>query len=180
MTEIECPICHRKNRTTAAFCVYCGTSLIYDARAEPTTRRIGFESQLSGKTGEKVSIESFQVPEHGIALYVADYVTPIAVREDAAFVIGRKLSDLVSDKFVDLTGFGAYEHGVSHRHAMIRQKIFGYEIMDLDSTNGTEVNERRLRPSVGYPLPSGSLIRLGRLNLYAVYSIVRTKRESHD
>jgi pSer/pThr/pTyr-binding forkhead associated (FHA) protein len=48
---------------------------------------------------------------------------------------------------------------------MIRRKKTGYEIIDLDSTNGTWLNEKRLTPTKAYELQNGATIRLGQLRL---------------
>ena len=48
---------------------------------------------------------------------------------------------------------------------MIRRKKDRFEIIDLDSTNGTWLNEKRLTPTKAYALPSGATIRVGQLRL---------------
>jgi hypothetical protein len=172
MTMIEkyCPVCNRKNDTDAGFCIFCGASLeSMLGKAITTTRRM--EKASTGSTGEfeQTFLESLEVPAKGIALYLMDYPQPIAVREEQEFIVGRKLTDSQSAKFFDLTPYGGYELGVSHRHAMIRLTAVGYEITDLESTNGTQVNKNRLFPNKSYPIPSGSQIRLGKLYLYVLY-----------
>jgi len=46
----------------------------------------------------------------------------------------------------------------------------GYQITDLNSTNGTFVNEQRLSPSMPRPLNSGDVIRIGTTNF--TYEVV--------
>jgi len=70
---------------------------------------------------------------------------------------------------VDLVNYDAFGHGVSRRHARIRRIPTGYEIIDLESTNGTWINEQRLIPNKPYPLTSGDLLRLGRMRMYAMF-----------
>jgi hypothetical protein len=170
MIEKFCPVCSRKNETDSDFCIFCGASLESTFRKSITTTR-QMEKVSTGGTGtfEKTYVESLEIPAKGIALYLMDFPKPIAVCEEQEFVLGRKLTDTLSGKFVDLTPFGGYELGVSHRHAMIRLMADGYEITDLESTNGTQINKNRLFPNKPYPIPSGSQIRLGKLNLYAIY-----------
>ncbi len=50
---------------------------------------------------------------------------------------------------------------VSKRHAEIRRTGRGYEIIDLESTNGTWVNGRLLPPNQASPLTDGAIIRIG-------------------
>jgi pSer/pThr/pTyr-binding forkhead associated (FHA) protein len=55
----------------------------------------------------------------------------------------------------------------------------GYEIVDLNSTNGTWVNGERLTPNQTYALSSGSQLRLGRMRFFVLYrSTVKTKQKT--
>ena len=51
---------------------------------------------------------------------------------------------------------------VSRRHAEVRRENGSYWVIDLDSTNGTEVNGRRLRRA---RLSTGDVIRIGETDL---------------
>lgn len=104
------------------------------------------------------------IPDEGIAVFLLDTTSPIAVYTIDEFVLGRA-SEGSLEEIVDLTPYGAFSNGVSRRHALIRRKKTGYEIIDLDSTNGTWLNEKRLTPTKAYALPNGSTIRLGQLRL---------------
>jgi hypothetical protein len=55
----------------------------------------------------------------------------------------------------------------SSHHAEIAPGYGGtsYQITDLNSTNGTFVNEQRLNPHLPHPLSSGDVIRIGTLTL---------------
>lgn len=55
----------------------------------------------------------------------------------------------------------------STRHAEIAPSFDGngYQVTDLDSTNGTFVNEQRLPPSTPYPLKAGDVIRVGQTKI---------------
>lgn len=59
--------------------------------------------------------------------------------------------------FVDLT--------VSARHAQIRKKEGNLLVTDLNSTNGTFVDEKRLRPGVVSIASPGSFITFGIFSL---------------
>jgi hypothetical protein len=167
MADKECPTCHRKNKANASFCVYCGASLAFDVKNLPSTSRIGFDIEKEFKPATRLG--AFKTPERGIAFYVTDSAAPIAIVEKSEFIIGRKLAEVKTEVFVDLTPYEAYEKGISHRHAMVRQVETGYEIIDLFSTNGTSVNNQQLVPLKPHILHSGSEIRLGKLILYAIF-----------
>ena len=169
MTEKLCPVCHRKNNVDAVFCIFCGVSLESSLGNHSTTRPVKIYSTAFLVTMEEAYIKSLEVPAKGIALYLMDDTKPIAIREEQEFILGRKLSDIKDEKIVDLTPFGGFEYGISHRHATIRRAGDWYEILDLDSTNGTIVNKKRLLPNKPYPLPGSAKLRLGKLFLYAIY-----------
>lgn len=54
---------------------------------------------------------------------------------------------------------------VSGIHARIQKQGGSLLVTDLDSTNGTFVDERRLTPGVAYSAPPGSLLTFGDTNL---------------
>ena len=67
---------------------------------------------------------------------------------------------------VSLERWNGKSLGVSRRHLMLRpagDKIF---VIDLGSTNGTYVNGIQITRGWARPLPTGSLLTLGRLNLW--------------
>jgi|SRR5579859_106547 len=80
-------------------------------------------------------------------------------------VLGRE--DIPSNSFpdVDLTPYGAEEGGVSRLHAHLTQSGESWNIEDLDSTNFTFVNRKRIPPKTPTPLNDGDEIRLGRVGL---------------
>ncbi len=107
-------------------------------------------------------------PDTGLAFYFLDDKLPFEICTEDEFLIGRKIDD-APEYMVDLAIYDAFGHGVSRRHVQIRRGAEGYEITDLESTNGTWVNEHRLAPNKPYPLASGALLRLGRMRMYVVY-----------
>ena len=54
---------------------------------------------------------------------------------------------------------------VSRRHLRIRSTGRGFEVEDLNSSNGTIVNGERLEPFRHHPLGAGDVVRIGRLEL---------------
>lgn len=57
---------------------------------------------------------------------------------------------------------------VSRYHARIYCEAAGWFVMDLGSTNGSFVNERKLTPRVAYPLAPGDTLRLGHTTAFQV------------
>jgi pSer/pThr/pTyr-binding forkhead associated (FHA) protein len=69
---------------------------------------------------------------------------------------------------VDLTVDEGVDSGVSRRHALVRNSDEGVVIVDLGSTNGTRVNDKKLPPERPHPLNNGDTVRFGQL-LVQVY-----------
>ncbi len=167
MAEIFCPVCKYKNEADAKTCVFCGSPLAKHDDSPSTTRNVatGEFPQEVKETPPRL----FEPPKQGIALYSADADLPVIVQNADQFVLGRKMTGEIDESFVDLRPFGAYENGVSRRHAMIRRAGGKYEIVDLGSTNGTWIEKQRIVPNRPYPLNSGAIIFLGRLQLHIIY-----------
>ena len=160
---VFCPVCKRKNTTDVVLCIYCGASLEQiSASIPPTTEKIS-GATIAFPKPPRIKTDAL-IPEGGIAIFLLDTTNPIAIRALDEFILGRVLEPS-DDDIVDLTPYGAFSSGVSRRHAMVRRRKGNYEIIDLDSTNGTWVNEKRLTPTKAYALPSGSTIRIGQLRL---------------
>jgi hypothetical protein len=108
------------------------------------------------------------MPSSGIAVYFVGESKPITTLDMDDFVLGRQVTG-ASDDIVDLSQYGGLEMGVSRRHVWIRKTVIGYELVDLNSTNGTWLNEKRLVPNKSYPLNSGDQIRLGQMLLIVLF-----------
>lgn len=79
-------------------------------------------------------------------------------------IIGRVVEvDKDKDIGFDLTPYGAYQGGVSRRHATITYYNGALYIEDLGSTNGTRINGFQLTPKRKYRLRDGDEIEFARL-----------------
>lgn len=61
---------------------------------------------------------------------------------------------------------------VSARHARIKKREDNLLVTDLDSTNGTFINEKRLRAGVVSAAPPGSLITFGTVLTHSIFCLV--------
>ena len=66
---------------------------------------------------------------------------------------------------LDLTPYGAFDYGVSRRHALLATQRDGVYVTDLGSTNGTRINGFLLVPDRAYRLRNGDELEFGRLRL---------------
>jgi FHA domain len=172
MYEKFCPACKKKNNINVTICTFCGASLKNEvAKHSINTGFVYMDMNTATITGvaEHHYVKSLAIPDRGISLYLINNSQPITTREEREFIMGRELTDLEKGEGVDLASFGGYENGVSKRHAMIRRMENQYEILDLKSTNGTFLNNKRISPNTAYSLTSGSRICLGVLKLYVVF-----------
>ncbi len=102
-------------------------------------------------------------------------VEPTGLYLNKDVLLGR--SDSASQpSSVDLSIYEAQEHGVSRIHAMLRpthRKLF---IIDMQSTNGTQINAHPLGPSTARALESDDIISLGDLTfIIKIYDSPATK-----
>jgi uncharacterized OB-fold protein len=161
-----CPVCKRKNKPDAVLCAYCGAALEAVSKSPPTTEKIAGATIVFPKEPVRGKTDVL-IPEGGIAVFLFNNPKPIATLAVEEFILGR-LMEGSPEEVVDLTPYSAFSSGVSRRHVMIRRRKNRFEIIDLDSTNGTWLNEKRMTPTKAYLLPSGSTIRLGQLRLQVI------------
>nr|MBN1228350.1 FHA domain-containing protein [Anaerolineae bacterium] len=91
--------------------------------------------------------------------------TRIGLNVWESLVMGRLDSEGKTVTHLDLSPHNARELGVSRQHALLVPTAEGLYISDLDSTNGTWVNGRYLRPGERHNLLTDDLIELGILSL---------------
>lgn len=91
------------------------------------------------------------------------HILTLEIEQDV--IIGR--SD-TTDNFsagLDLTEFGAYQLGLSRKHARLRRNGLQLELEDTGSRNGTFVNEQKIDPHVPYVIHNGDQIRFGNMKV---------------
>ncbi len=153
----------------AVVCELCGKPFKSASEDYSTTRDVDQKTQfLSKDIEEKIQNVNVEAPSEGIAIFVFGPLQPIEIRVENEFFIGR-LTESTEEKVVDLAPYNAFALGVSRRHLLVRRAGNGYEVMDLDSTNGTWVNEKRLEPQIPFRVISGSQIRLGNLRIFVSF-----------
>lgn len=107
-------------------------------------------------------------PIYGALIRLADR-TEILVRHGSDLVIGRESEDQTLAERLD-----AFE-GVSRRHAHLSVTDTGVTLADLQSTNGTQLNNRPVRAPEQLA-PGTHQVRLGRDALFDVEVVVEHRR----
>lgn len=153
-----CPFCERNNLEGALVCAHCGRSSsifsnlptrVIPEETNPTRPRWQGRSPFTEKT---VAV-----------LHVDDVREPLLLPIQQATVLGRANAASGQYPDVDLTPQGAFAKGVSARHAMLQRDGDNLMLSDLNSTNGTFLNSKRLPPHLAVIVHDGAEIRLGKL-----------------
>ena len=87
------------------------------------------------------------------------------VKTNQEIIIGRKSREEDPDVTIDLDAYEGHKLGVSRHHALIKYLKKALILVDLDSINGTFVNNRRALPTKRYALMDGDVITVGRFIL---------------
>ena len=142
----DCPDCARLGRGKC--CTSCGKALVPRIMVDKT-----LEGKLPGSSvEEKNDIESDI--ENSKATYLVSHSLDTRLKMTDGGIIGRKTGDYV-------TVFSVHPY-VSGTHACLRlDKARGqWNIVDLDSTNGTFVNGRKLVARVPCPVKPGDKVKI--------------------
>src|SRR5688572_17464924 len=89
----------------------------------------------------------------------------IEVNAKQEIIIGRKSREEDPDVTIDLEAYDGHKMGVSRHHALIKYLKNSLILVDLDSINGTFVNNRRALPTKRYALMDGDEITVGRFTM---------------
>ncbi len=96
-------------------------------------------------------------------LMVEKSQTVISLPIQETLIIGRTHKDIVAD--IDLEPHGARQAGVSRHHARLTRRGRQWLLEDLDSLNGTFLNERPLPPYQPNLLSNGDRVRCSKLSM---------------
>jgi CheY-like chemotaxis protein len=103
---------------------------------------------------------------------VVGTASTIQARVGDTMVLGRSDSTGGYTPEVDLSKFDAFSKGVSRKHAVITIKDQKLMIRDLNSTNGTRLNNVLCKPGEEYRLRHGNELMLGTLRLQVSFAVV--------
>ncbi len=149
---MKCAFCGQDNPEDEAFCEACG-------------------QELSGKTKrvDPGPMNSLPHDSFGPALTPEPIIlvigeTHLKLNIEKRTIIGRADPKRSRDPDIDLTAYGARAHGVSRHHIQIEREDKILKITDLESTNGTYVNDDKVADC---QLGHQDWVRIGRHVLIA-------------
>jgi pSer/pThr/pTyr-binding forkhead associated (FHA) protein len=167
MSETKtCPACQFENDISETICGKCGVTLT--ALPAPAPSRITVpvpESLLNSVIPAPPPKKTTQRFDDKLAVYVVGQSKPVLVDVDVKKITFGRSTAGETPMVIDLTPYDAHLYGVSRSHAVIFRSDNGCFLQDLESTNGTWLNEKKLLPQKLYEVTSGDLIRLGQLGL---------------
>ncbi len=161
-SEVFCPQCYQTNDSALETCGFCGASLNKKNTQIRTTVNIPRGADSPG-FGAAESEPHLQIPVGGIGFSFGD--GKAIIRESTgSFILGRYGPSAVTNTgFVDLMEYDAANMGVSRSHARISFVDNAFVVEDLDSTNGSWLNDIKLTSRLNYPLHNNDRLMLGRL-----------------
>ncbi len=168
----KCSDCGTSQEEGALFCSECGGFLLVEEGEN--TAVLPF-SEFADRPPPPPLTEEALTPVNNpkeILLMVPSSRRRFKLKVQNELHIGRASSDFVPE--VDLTDDEGAEKGVSRLHAKIQVVLEGIMLIDLDSTNGTLLNNYRLSPNEPYPLNSGDEIRFGDLLVHLFLDVAST------
>jgi pSer/pThr/pTyr-binding forkhead associated (FHA) protein len=165
LVTVTCNHCGKLQTLENGVCSNCGASLVQ--KEDFTVSRIEVGGLVTNRLRPTEAFVS-EVGENVLHLHILRSSEFVPLGGKGEYIIGRvsEGQSIVPD--VDLEPYDAYQAGVSRLHARIRLTDQGMSITDLGSSNGTRVNNKRLKPHLEHPLTHKDIVRLGRLSVEAV------------
>jgi hypothetical protein len=166
---MKCNECGSNQHAGALFCSECGAELLKAGLSH--TAILPFSDRVASPTPSSLSTTD---------------LAPATQPKTFTFVIpssGRRLSVTAVDQVqigrndpirevmpeLDLTPDNGGKHGVSRLHAKIQLMKMGPVLIDLESTNGTMLNNYRLPAKMPYLLHTGDEVRFGHLLVHVFF-----------
>jgi hypothetical protein len=173
---IQCATCHSAEFPGALFCGSCGAAL-------PSLSATVMEPEREAAT----ALPAFSLPSllifpplvgqnlkvlkdvRQLRFVIGGSGRSVTVDLDRPLLIGRRDPNAGILPELDLTLDQEGERGVSRRHAIIEASDAGITLTDLNSTNGTLLNNVALPPELPYSLQDGDQIHVGNLVLHVYF-----------
>ncbi len=165
-----CPHCNAQQLDGTIFCTDCGGSLLVVGARKETTASLGQQLSNVDLPTQPTVIAAPEPPQQAtggftIRLVVLNSGRRMVLDASEELLIGRKDNAKGIFPDVDLGLDGGYDAGVSRRHAVITLQNGTCTIQDLDSANGTFINDQQIPPRVSTPIRHGDELKFGTLLL---------------
>jgi len=165
MKSITCPKCQHVETKSTHICSKCGAKLIPEEGSStlnfPAIDLNSLDSKLEESPLPKTIPPS--IAQKSLMILRTGEIIPLMDKKE--FVIGRVGGKQTIYPDIDLSAYTGYASGVSRLHATIMEQNGKIYIYDLGSTNGTQVNHKRLTANENYQLHNGDRILFGGLEI---------------
>ncbi len=164
--QAKCAHCETINPAGEMFCLKCGWPIQLSKKPSDKTVRLDPSSALPDT--------SYFGADYALLLLMKDTLQVIrkqSVEMDHELIIGRAAAESIIAPDIDLTPFNAIQQGISRAHLALRYESAKavITIADLDSANGSFVNEVRLHPNEVRVLRHGDELRVGKLTFEVIF-----------
>lgn len=132
------------------------------------TRPLSSDKKFRAAPRRRPDILDNQIP-NAIRFITSDMNQVSTVEIAPTMVIGRRNSMKDMEVVFDLSSYDAHKMGVSRYHSMILTLNNRVTIKDLNSLNGTRLNDRDLEPSQEYLLEHGDTVSFGKLSFLVAF-----------
>jgi len=162
---VTCSNCGKQQELESKTCANCGTDL---KAQEVAFRSVAVGGLVTNRLRPTEAFASLERAGNFLHLHILSSNEYVPLGSKGDFIIGRVSEGQSVLPDVDLEPYDAYQAGVSRLHARIRITDLGFSITDLGSSNGTRVNNKKIKPNLEFPLSHKDIVRLGRLSVEAV------------
>lgn len=164
----SCPHCGSPNPPGYNACRNC-KQLLSSKPAAPTRR---LDDTLPKRPA---MLANYFTPESAMLIRIKGAKGVLEGFPRTKMIVGRGASPVQGQPFLDLAPFDGENLGVSRYHAEIRYINNTLVMTDLDSDNGTFINEVRLYPYEIRVLHSNDDLRFGKLEMKVYFKIIQAK-----
>lgn len=161
----QCPHCGRENTDSDAYCYACGHILLSTVR-QLTNATTMLEDAYQRLEPKRRWGTAYFDRQNRLKFTFRDSGKVLLIDLGKQVVIGRIHDQAeIPQPDIDLTPYGAMEHGVSRTHLTVTREHDTIFVTDLGSANSTFLNGQRLMPQEPRVLRDNDELRLGRLVL---------------
>lgn len=167
---IECLDCGAQEPEGTLFCSECGRSLI-DSPAQPTNvLPFSKPARHALPPMDEYKLEPRAEPVT-VTFVIPGTRDQLKIELTDHILVGRADASEDVKPHLDLTQYEGMEKGVSREHAALHMTEKGIVLFDLDSTNGTTLNNNRLPPERPFLLKNGDEVRFGDLLVHVFFDL---------
>lgn len=164
---VVCSHCQHENRAGALICSRCHRLMVAPGGSNGTVQlneadMAAVEAQATVTTSRAVADGRIQEVRLRVTGYDHVLAAPL---HTGTLMLGREDASRAIYPDIDLSPFEASKNGISRCHAILRREDDALYVQDLNSSNGTFINERPISPNEPHRLYHGDVLRLGKLRL---------------